>query len=51
MENTNVGDTNNYHLHTNDDMVLFRYLIEEEKEMENVNLGDIDGCGFFDNQI
>ena len=51
MENTNVGDTDGYDLDTNDDMVLFRALMEEEKEMYNVNLGDTDGGGFFDNQI
>ena len=51
MENKNVGDTDGYDLDKNDAMVLFRALMEEEKEMDNVNLSDINGGGFFDNQI
>ena len=51
MKNTNVGDTDGYDVDTNDNMVLFRTLMEEEKEMDNLNLGDTYGGGFFDNQI
>ena len=51
MENTNIGDTDNYDLDTNDEMVLFRAFMEKEKEIDNVNLCDTDGGDFFDNQI
>ena len=51
MENTNVGDTDDHDLDTNDIMVLFRALMEDEKDTNNVNRGDTDGGGFFDNQI